>query len=169
MKSGIMCVCFPPAFIEQSAANTRILHKGGATEGVRWNGDAQKNWVNDRRVKGRRKHRDEKKSFCQNLLSSASLWQNGSTVFTDTLPLCLFLLLSFFFSSPSLPLFSPVLPHWRGRVTVIYFTSDPLYDCGRFAFMPDALPKRLSDKAMNTLSGSSLLVSLCSTGHWCWY
>lgn len=32
------------------------------------------------------------------------------------------------------------------------------------AFTPDALPKRLSDKAMNTLSGLSLLVPVCLAG-----
>lgn len=58
-----------------------------------------------------------------------------------------------------------VLSHPKSPVTAIYFTSDPLYDRSRFAFMPDGLPKRLSDKAMNTLSGFSLLVSLRSAGH----
>ncbi len=79
-------------------------------------------------------------------------------------------LYSLFFSSPfstlSLPSFSPflALSHPNSRVTAIYFTSDPLYDCSRFAFRLDGLPKRLSDKAMNTLSGFSLLVSLRLAG-----
>lgn len=57
-----------------------------------------------------------------------------------------------------------VLCHPESGVTAIYFTSDPLYDCSSFAFMLDGLPKRLSDKAMNTLSGFSLLVSLRLAG-----
>lgn len=71
--------------------------------------------------------------------------------------------LSCFLSVPSSPLFL-TLSHPESGVKAIYFTSDPLYDCSRFAFMLDGLPKRLSDKAMNTLSGFSLLVSLCLAG-----
>lgn len=73
-----------------------------------------------------------------------------------------------------LPLSVPPFPffgrsHPKSRVTAIYSTSDPLYDCSRFAFMLDGLPKRLSDKAMNTLTGFSLLVFLRLAGQWCWY
>lgn len=73
------------------------------------------------------------------------------------------------FSSPLPP--SPFFSrsHPKSRVTAIYSTSDPLYDCSRFAFMLDGLPKRLSDKAMNTLTGFSLLVFLRLAGQWCWY
>lgn len=83
-------------------------------------------------------------------------------------PLSLYsLLLLLPLSLPPFPFFSR--SHPKSRVTAIYSTSDPLYDCSRFTFMLDGLPKRLSDKAMNTLTGFSLLVFLRLAGQWCWY
>ena len=128
-----------------------------------------------------KKERDEKKLYCQNLLSSQSVSRKGSgpsgtllspTSRGATLPLFPFSFLLLFLLSP--PFLSPSSPflalsHPKSRVTAIYFASDPLYDWSRFAFMLDGLPKRLSDKAMNTLSGFSLLVSLRLAGQWCWY
>lgn len=58
---------------------------------------------------------------------------------------------------PLLPLLF-VFPHPQSGATTIYFTSGLLYDCGRFAFMLDGLLKKISDKAMNTLSGCSPLL-----------
>lgn len=120
------------------------------------------------------KRRDEKKLFCQNPLSSHSVSQKGpaqcGALFSLTSRSATFSPFDSFFSPPfSLSLSLPSLPSRplssrKSGLTAIYFTSAPLYDCSRFAFMPDALPKRLSDKAMNTLSGSSLLVSLCLAG-----
>lgn len=122
----------------------------------------------------KKKGRDEKKLHCQNRLSSHSVSQKGSALSgallssasrgaTFSLFPSLFFSSFFMFHSLSLAFFF-ALSHPKSRVTAIYFTSDPLYECSRFAFMLDSLPKRLSDKAMNTLSGFSLLVSLRLAG-----
>lgn len=132
------------------------------------NMEVHKNYVNGRGVRRRRK-RDEKKLYCQNPLSSHSVPQKGSALscapLSSTSRGATFSPFSSLFFFPPLS-FSPflALSHPESLVTAIYFPSAPLYDCSHFAFMLDGLPKRLSDKAMNTLSAFSLLVSLRSAG-----
>lgn len=162
----------------------KCIKKKKKTEGQKGSDEmeAQKNYVKSWGVR-RRKKRDEKKLYCQNLLSSQSVSQKGSALsgallfdFTG----CHFLSILFSSIFPFFPSLTPSLLSFsyplssqknlkKSGVTGIYSTSDPLYDCGRFAFMLDGLPKRLSDKAMNTLTGFSLLVSLRLAGQWCWY
>ena len=171
-EKQIYAFFFPSVYDKRKNAQREIkceMERGGQ---IKWRCIKT---VNGRGVQSRRK-RDEKKLFCHNPLSSHSVSQKGSALsgalLSSTSRGATFSLFpSLFFSSFFLlplphPSFSPflTLSHPKSGVTAIYFTSDPLYDCSRFAFMPDGLPKRLSDKAMNTLSGFSLLVSLCLAG-----
>lgn len=65
-------------------------------------------------------------------------------------------------SLPLLTFFPSLIP--KDGVTGVYFTSDPFMNAAILHSCRTVCLKRLSDRAMNTLSGFSLPVSLCLAG-----
>lgn len=171
MKSKTTCRFIPLPFNlrkkKRKVQTGDQMQNGGRERRGQGKREVHKNYVNSRGVK--RRKREMKRNYIVKIpfhltqrRTEVQLCPAHYFLRIHGVPLSLYSLL--FFLHPPLP-----LSHPASGVTAIYFTSDPLYDCSRFAFMLDGLPKRLSDKAMNTLSGFSLLVSLRSAGQWCWY